>query len=120
MQQPGNGAITPSRREVNVVYLAGLVQGIVLVTFPAASTVFTDPDEYDLSSSQYGAMFLPQVVTAIAGALLGAGFAGRFGAKRVYLAGLCASLVSMGLLVTSTLFTDDQAVAYPILLLATA
>ena len=61
-----------STTETNVVYAAGLVQGIVLVTFPAASTIFTDPDEYDLSSSQYGAMFLPQVVTAITGALLGA------------------------------------------------
>ena len=48
-----------TRTETNVVYAAGLVQGIVLVTFPAASTIFTDPDEYDLSSSQYGAMFLP-------------------------------------------------------------
>ena len=44
-----------SRAETNIVYAAGLVQGIVLVTFPAASTIFTDPDEYDLSSSQYGA-----------------------------------------------------------------
>ena len=86
----------PRTAETNIVYAAGLVQGIVLVTFPAASTIFTDPDEYDLSSSQYGAMFLPQVVTAIAGALLGAGLAGRFGAKRVYLAGLAASLVVDG------------------------
>ena len=109
-----------TRAETRVVAAAGLVQGIVLVTFPAASTVFTNPDEYDLSSSQYGAMFLPQVVTAIAGALLGGGLAGRFGSKRVYLAGLASSLVSMGLLVTSTLFTDDQAVAYPLLLVATA
>ena len=109
-----------TRAETRVVAAAGLVQGIVLVTFPAASTVFTNPDEYDLSSSQYGAMFLPQVVTAIAGALLGGSLAGRFGSKRVYLAGLAASLVSMGLLVTSTLFTDDQAVAHPNLLLATA
>jgi fucose permease len=82
--------------------------------------VFTDPDEYDLSSSQYGAMFLPQVVTAIAGALLGARLAGRFGSKRVYLVGLLASLVSMILLVTSTLFTDEQSVAYGLLLVATA
>jgi hypothetical protein len=51
-----------SRTESNVVYAAGLVQGIVMVTFPAASTIFTDPSEYDLSRSQYGAMFLPQVV----------------------------------------------------------
>ena len=109
-----------TRAETNVVYAAGLVQGIVLVTFPAASTIFTDPDEYDLSKSQYGAMFLPQVITAIAGALLGSGLASRFGAKRVYLAGLTASLVAMGLLVTSTLFTDNQPVAYGLLLLATA
>jgi MFS family permease len=102
------------------VYAAGLVQGIVLVTFPAASTIFTDPNEYDLSSSQYGAMFLPQVITAIAGALLGTRLASRFGAKRVYLSGLAASLVAMGLLVASTPFTDDKAVAYALLLWATA
>ena len=73
----------------------------MLVTFPAASTVFTDPSEYDLSSTQYGALFLPQVVTAITAALLGAGLGGRFGTKRVYLAGLVASLVSMALLLVS-------------------
>ncbi len=109
-----------TRTETNIVYAAGLVQGIVLVTFPAASTIFTDPDEYDLSSSQYGAMFLPQVITAIAGSLLGARLARHYGSKRVYLAGLTASLVSMGLLVASTPFTDDQAIAYALLLVATA
>jgi hypothetical protein len=61
-----------SKAERNVVYLAGAAQGIVLVTFPAASTVFTDPDTYDLSNTQYGTLFLPQVITAIAAALLGA------------------------------------------------
>ena len=100
-----------SRAEITTVYAAGLVQGIVLVTFPAASTVFTDPDEYGLSTSQYGAMFLPQVVTAITGALLGGGLAGRFGAKRVYLAGLLASLVSMVLLLISAGLTDQQGLA---------
>ena len=69
--------------ESRVVYGAGLAQGIVLVTFPAASTVLTDPSEYDLSSTQYGTLFLPQVITAIAAALLGASLAGRFGTKRV-------------------------------------
>jgi MFS family permease len=108
-----------TRTETAVVYAAGLVQGVVLVTFPAASTIFTDPDEYDLSRTQYGALFLPQVVTAIAAALLGARVAQRFGAKRAYLAGLAFSLVAMGLLITSTAFTDDQPVAYGLLLAAT-
>lgn len=109
-----------TRTESNVVYLAGLVQGIVLVTFPAASTVFTDPAEYGLTTTQYGALFLPQVVTAIAGSLLGATLAKHLDAKRVYMLGLAASLVAMTLLVISALFTDDRAIAYPLLLLATA
>jgi uncharacterized membrane protein YjdF len=69
-------------RETNVVYGAGVVQGIVLVTFPAASTIFTDPDRYDLSNTQYGLLFLPQVVTAIAASLVGAWLGRRFGTSR--------------------------------------
>jgi hypothetical protein len=109
-----------TKREANVVYAAGLVQGVVLVTFPAASTIFTDPGEYDLSNTQYGTMFLPQVVTAVAASLLGGSLARRFGTKRVYLAGLVADLASMVLLVVSQRFTDDQSVAYGLLLAATA
>jgi hypothetical protein len=109
-----------SRQETNVVYAAGMAQGIVLVTFPAASAVFTDPDKYGLSNTQYGALFLPQVITAISAALLGAGLGGRFGTKRVYLAGLVASLCSMGLLIVSAFVTGRQSLAYPLLLLATA
>ena len=53
-------------------------------------------------------VFLPQVITAIAASLLGAGLSGRFGTKRVYLAGLAASLLSMTLLLVSAFFTSDQ------------
>jgi MFS family permease len=109
-----------TRTESKVVYAAGVAQGIVLVTFPAASTIFTDPAEYDLSNTQYGSLFVPQVITAIAAALLGAGLAGRFGTKRVYLVGLVAALVSMVVLIVSHFLTDDQTVAYVLLLFATA
>jgi MFS family permease len=108
-----------SSRETRVVYGAGVVQGVVLVTFPAASTIFTDPDRYDLSSTQYGLLFVPQVVTAIGASLLGATLGRRFGTKRVYLAGLAAGLVSMALLVVSALFEGDAG-AFPLLLVATA
>jgi Na+/melibiose symporter-like transporter len=97
-----------------------VVQGIVLVTFPAASTIFTDPSEYDLSSTQYGALFLPQVVTAITAALLGASLGSRIGTKRVYLIGLVAGLVSMALLIVSSFVTDQQELAHVLLLMATA
>ena len=64
---PGRAGPPGSAAENRVVNLAGLVQGITLVTFPAAASIFTDPSRYDLSSTQYGAMFLPQVLTAISG-----------------------------------------------------
>jgi MFS family permease len=109
-----------TRAEARVVYAAGAAQGIVLVTFPAASTIFTSPDDYGLSNTQYGLLFLPQVATAISASLLGAGLASRFSAKRVYLAGLAAGFVAMSLLVVSQFFESDTPVAFPLLLVATA
>jgi fucose permease len=109
-----------SKAESAVVNAAGLVQGIVLVTFPAASTIFTSKSEYGLSSTQYGTLFLPQVVMAITASLLGAGLARRISTKRVYLLGLACSLISMALLIASAGVKSDQAVAYPLLLVATA
>ena len=109
-----------STTERTIINAAGLAQGIVLVTFPAASTIFTDTSEYGLSSTQYGTMFLPQVALAITASLLGAGLARRISAKRVYLLGLACSIVAMVLLLASTLVKSDQAAAYPMLLVATA
>ena len=109
-----------TQTERMVVYAAGVVQGIALVTFPAASTILTDPSEYDLSSTQYGALFLPQVITAITAALLSASLGARVGTKRVYLVGLFASLAAMVLLLASSFLTEDQTLAYVLLLLATA
>jgi predicted MFS family arabinose efflux permease len=109
-----------SKTERAVVNAAGLVQGIVLVTFPAASTIFTEKSEYGLSSSQYGDMFLPQVALAITMSLLGAGLARRISVKRVYLLGLTCSIVSMVLLLASTLVKSNPSAAYPLLLVATA
>jgi len=109
-----------SKAERTAVNVAGLVQGIVLVTFPAASTILTSKSQYGLSSAQYGIMFLPQVVTAIATSLLGSALARRITTKRVYLIGLTFSAVSMGLLLGSTLVKSDLSVAYPMLLVGTA
>jgi hypothetical protein len=41
-----------SKAENQVVNLAGLVQGITLATFPAASSTFMNPTEYDLSNTR--------------------------------------------------------------------
>ena len=114
----------PSARGA-VVNAAGLVQGIALVTFPAASTIFTSPGSYDLSRGQYGVMFIPQVSTAIVASLLSAGLlwpalTRRASEKTLLLAGLLADLASMALLIASWLVVHQRAAAFALLLGATA
>ena len=55
------GAGDSSRARPFLVYGAGLVQGLALVSFPAASSILLSPTGYDLSTTQYGLMFVPQV-----------------------------------------------------------
>jgi fucose permease len=107
------------RNEIAAVYVAGVIQGLALVTFPAASTVFTSPQHYGLSSTEYGSMFVPQAIMAILTSLLGAGLTRRLGIKPIYLLGLAADLVSMALLVSSQFVMSNGLVAYSMLLLAT-
>jgi fucose permease len=107
------------RREVVAVYAAGLAQGVALVTFPAASSILTSQAYYGLSSTAYGALFLPQAAAAIAGALLGTRLAARFGTKQVFLAGLAADLGSMVLLFASQFLIGSGALPYIVLALAT-
>jgi MFS transporter, FHS family, glucose/mannose:H+ symporter len=110
---------TAGRPEVATVYAIGLFQGLSLVAFPAAATILTSPSGYNLSKSQYGLLFLPQVVMAIAGSLALPTLTRRFQLKHVLLAGLVADTVAMGLLVGSEAVNHDG-VAYPMLLVATA
>jgi fucose permease len=108
------------RSEITTVYAAGLIQGIALVTFPAASAVFTNPGDYALSNTEYGGMFVPQAILAIAASLAGAGLTRRLGAKRIYLLGLGANFLAMTLLFLSKFVMQQHAFAYGILLAATA
>jgi MFS family permease len=108
------------RQEIAAVYTAGVIQGIVLVTFPAVSAIFTSAAHYGLSTTEYGGMFAPQAVTAIISSLLGAGLTRRIGGKRVFLLGLAADLLSMALLFASQFATGVHPLAYGLLLAATA
>ena len=109
-----------TRAQVGAVYGAGLLQGLALVTFPAASAIFTSPHAYALSNAEYGGLFAPQTVMAIGAALLGGKLAGRWGGKRVLLIGLGADLCSMALLLVSRFFLGAHVAAFSFLLAATA
>lgn len=107
------------RSEIITVYAAGLIQGVALVTFPAAGAVFTSSSDYGLSSTEYGGMFVPQAILAIISSLLGAGLRKRLGTKRLYMLGLLANLLAMTLLIVSRFVMHEHSLAYGFLLVAT-
>ena len=108
-----------TRTEVGLVYLTGLVQGLALVTFPAASSVFTSPHGYGFSSARYGTMFLPQVLLAILASSLSPKFVSRWGLKRVLVLGVLGNLVAMSLLGFSKLLMASPNAAFGLLVIAT-
>jgi len=109
-----------SRRfEIGLIYACGLVQGLALVTFPAASSIFTSPNGFNISESRYGLMFIPQVALAILASSIGPTLAKRWTLKRVLQAGLIADALAMLLLAASRLVIGLPAAAYSMLLVAT-
>src|SRR5215470_19429658 len=109
----------PGRTEVLLIYVTGLIQGLALVTFPAASSIFTSSHGFGFSDSRYGMMFIPQVVLAILASSLGPRLARRWTLKRILQIGLSADLLSMILLAGSRLLIGVPDFAYGTLLLAT-
>src|SRR3954464_4809984 len=98
-----NVAATVSRTEIGVIFSAAVVQGLALVTFPAASSIFTSPDGFGFDSTRYGTMFVPQVALAILASALAPRLARRWSLRRVLLAGFAGNVVSMALLALSRL-----------------
>lgn len=106
------------RTEIATVYAAGLVVGIALVTFPAASTIFTSPTGYGLSNTEYGAIFIPEATVAILTSLLGAGLARHLGTKTIFLLGLIADFAAMAFLLASKFVMGEHTTAYVMVLAA--
>ena len=109
----------PRRAELSLIYVTGLVQGLALVAFPAASSILTSPHGFGFSASRYGMMFIPQVLLAILASSVGPVLARRWTLKRVLLAGLSADLLAMTLLAVSRLLQNSSEAAYGVLLVAT-
>jgi len=96
--------------EIALIYTTGLFQGLVLITVPAASSVLIDPNAFGFSDSQYGALFIPQVIAAILGALLGPKISSTWGLKKVYQAGLLFNILAMGIICSSEWFRGQPGV----------
>ena len=113
------GLPQPARNfAVALIYAAGVAQGLALVTFPAANAILTSASGFALSSVQYGLMFVPQVVLAIAASALAPKLARAIGLRGVLLLGLAADVLAMALLAASPLLMGSGA-AFGALCLAT-
>jgi Major Facilitator Superfamily len=101
---------------VAIVYVAALLQGLTLVSFPASNSVLKQLE--GLSDGQYGAIFLPQVACAVIGALAGGALVDRLGLVVIFAVTLLANGLSQALLAGSALV--PVVLAYPLILLGTA
>jgi FHS family glucose/mannose:H+ symporter-like MFS transporter len=109
----------PRQSDIGLIYVIGLVQGLALVTFPAASSVFIGSHGFGFGASRYGMMFIPQVALAILASSIGPAVARRSSLKRVLQGGLAADVIAMTLLAVSELLIDRSDAAYGVLLVAT-
>ena len=116
---PDADRLTANRTEIGLVFFAAVVQGLTLVTFPAASAIFTDPHGFGFDGTRYGAMFVPQVVFAILASAMAPKMARRWSLRKVLLVGFAGNFVSMTLLALSALLVGVPDIAFVVLLVAT-
>jgi predicted MFS family arabinose efflux permease len=107
---------TATKLLVVSVYLSGFVQGLVLVSFPASSTVLKGM--HGFTDAQYGAIFLPQVALAVVGSVGGGVLARRLGLKALLWLSLLISGASQ-LLLAATMWLAPS-LAFAGILLGTA
>ena len=108
------------RLEVLSVYLAGLGQGLAMVTIPALANVFKSPEHHALSSSQYGALFLPFTASAIAMAGASGRMSARVGMKRVVMLGVGLLAAAMAVVASTVQLPSATASRFWVLLMAMA
>jgi MFS transporter, FHS family, glucose/mannose:H+ symporter len=105
-------------RLVATLYASALLQGVALVSFPAAGNLLRDPSHHALSASRYGSLFLPMFALAALASLGSGRVASRGGLAAVYRAGVLANVSGMALFALSALVLEDKAQAYVLLLFA--
>jgi MFS family permease len=130
-QRPPGGTVRPavaqgswrtlfSTAESRLVGATALIEGFVLVTFPAASAVITGRRGFGMTGPMYGELVMPELVTAILASLTGFGLARRHASRVAYILGLSFGLAASGLLIASSQVERDHFLGYPLLLAAGA
>ncbi len=91
------------------IYAAGLMQGLVIVSFPASGALLRGM--HGFSNAEYGAIFLPQTALAIVGSLLSGVLARRMGLRALLRVALVMGAVAQGLLAATVVLGPGAAYA---------
>ncbi|MCJ8153916.1 MFS transporter [Chryseobacterium sp. SSA4.19] len=106
--------------KTGMVFLLAFLTGVNFVVFPALGAAFTDPSVFALSSSQFGALFLPQVICIIISCLAAPFLVNRMGPKIILTIGVALMLLSTGSLWGSQFFINDKSLIFPVLMVLVA
>jgi len=106
--------------KIIIVFLLAFFTGVNFVVFPALGTAFTDSSLFGLSSSQFGNLFIPQVICIIISCLGAPFLVNKWGPKVVLAIGLLLMIISTGVLWTLQFFINDSSLLFPVLMILVA
>ncbi|MDQ0594637.1 FHS family glucose/mannose:H+ symporter-like MFS transporter [Chryseobacterium ginsenosidimutans] len=106
--------------QIVIIFLLAFFTGVNFVVFPALGTAFIDSSLFGLSSSQFGSLFIPQVICIIISCLGAPFLVNKFGPKIVLVVGLLLMITSTGVLWMLQFFMNDKSLLFPILMVLVA
>jgi len=106
-------------KNILAIYFSAFLQGIALVLYPAAGTIFTSSSFHNLSSGEFGLLFTPQIIFAIMASISAPKLAVKYGMKRILSWGLIANFLSMLLFAASVICIGISNLPFWILMLGT-
>lgn len=106
--------------QIIIIFLLAFFTGVNFVVFPALGTAFTDSSVFGLSSSQFGNLFIPQVICIIVSCLGAPFLVNKVGPKIVLVAGLLLMIASTGILWMLQFFMKDTSLLFPVLMVLVA
>lgn len=106
--------------KVIVIFLLAFLTGVNFVVFPALAPVFTNESLFGLSTSQFGNLFIPQVVCIMISCLVTPFLVNRFGPKMILSSGILLMILSTAILWALQFFLNDKGILFSILLVLVA
>ena len=107
-------------KAISAIYISGFLQGVALVLYPAAGNIFTNEAYHGLSSTEFGVLFIPQIIFAILSSLSAPKLADRYGMKKVLTFGLLANMFAMLCFTASVFCIGISSLPFWALMLGTA